>query len=152
MREMVGDFTQQPVGPTYFQGSRPIDGVWVTLNTTVCNTAIMPAGYGIGDCTIYLSSNSLRQTWLGYHIQGSWWLSRKIPRVAAEYVRILEDKVICHRLIKRMGAAHRKSRSKALATARFNCLDRELGQCMRHAEMKCQKIKSGWIPFSPKAS
>jgi hypothetical protein len=54
-------------------------------------------------------------------------MNTKIPRVAAEYVRILEDKVICHRLIERMGAAHRKSRSRALATAYFNRLDRELG-------------------------
>ncbi len=27
MREVVGDFTRQPVGPTYFQGSTPINGV-----------------------------------------------------------------------------------------------------------------------------
>ncbi len=27
MREVVGDFTRQPVGPTYFRGSKPIDGV-----------------------------------------------------------------------------------------------------------------------------
>jgi hypothetical protein len=27
MREVVGDFTRQPVGPTYFQGSKPINGV-----------------------------------------------------------------------------------------------------------------------------
>jgi hypothetical protein len=27
MSEVVGDFTRQPVGPTYFQGSKPIDGV-----------------------------------------------------------------------------------------------------------------------------
>ncbi len=49
MKEVVGEFTQKPVGTTFFMGSKPIDGVWATSNITVCNAAIMPAGYGIGD-------------------------------------------------------------------------------------------------------
>jgi hypothetical protein len=48
MREVVGDFTHQPVGPTYFRGSKPIDGVWVTSDILVCNAAIMPVSYRIG--------------------------------------------------------------------------------------------------------
>ncbi len=71
--------------------------------------------------------------------------------MAAAYARIIEEKIPHHRLIACMGAAHRKSRSRALATARLNQLDRELGQYMRYAEKKCQKIRSGRIPFSPKA-
>ena len=43
MREVVGDFAHQPVGPTYFQGSTPINGVWETLDILVCNASIMPA-------------------------------------------------------------------------------------------------------------
>ncbi len=27
MKEVVGEFTHQPVGPTFFRGSKPIDGV-----------------------------------------------------------------------------------------------------------------------------
>jgi hypothetical protein len=76
----------------------------------------------------------------------------KIPTVAAEYVRILEEKVLCHQLIQRMGAAHRKSRSRASGTACLSRLDRELGQYMHYAEKKCWKIKSGQILFSPEAS
>jgi hypothetical protein len=76
----------------------------------------------------------------------------KIPRVAAAYARILEGKVLYHRLIERMGAAHWKSKSRALARRHLNKLDKELGQYMRYAEKKCCKIKSGWIPFSPEAS
>ncbi len=79
-------------------------------------------------------------------------LNTKIPRVAAAYVRILEGKVLSHRLIKCMGAVHWKSKSRALARRRLNKLDKELGQYMRYAEKKCHKIKSGWIPFSPEAS
>jgi hypothetical protein len=72
--------------------------------------------------------------------------------VAAEYARILEEKVLAHRLIERMGAAHRKSKSKASAIKRLNKVDKELGQYMRYAERKCRKIKLGRIPFSPEAS
>jgi hypothetical protein len=54
MREVVGDFTRQPVGPTYFQGSKPIDGVWATSDILVCNRTIMPAGYGIGDHHLFV--------------------------------------------------------------------------------------------------
>ncbi len=66
--------------------------------------------------------------------------------------RIPEGKVLSHQLIKRMGAAHRKSKSRASTRRRLNKLDKELGQYMRYAEMKCCKIKSNWIPFSPEAS
>ncbi len=72
--------------------------------------------------------------------------------MAKEYVRILEEKTIRHRLIERMGAAHTSSKSCQKLTKCINRIDSELGQYMRHAEMKCCKIKSGRIPFSPEAS
>ncbi len=53
MKEVVGEFTRQPVGPTFFWGSKPIDGVWVTLDITISNECIMPAGYGIGDHCLF---------------------------------------------------------------------------------------------------
>ena len=54
MKEVVGEFTQIPVGSTFFQGSKPIDGVWATLDVMVCNASIMPAGYGIGDHRLFV--------------------------------------------------------------------------------------------------
>ncbi len=54
MREVMGYFTRQPVGPTYFQGSKPINGVWTTSDILVCNAANMPAGYGIGDHCLFV--------------------------------------------------------------------------------------------------
>jgi hypothetical protein len=72
--------------------------------------------------------------------------------VVAEYVRILEEKIIQHRLIERVGKGHTKSRSKWSITRKLNKLDKELGQYMRYAEKNCRKIKSGCIPFSPESS
>jgi hypothetical protein len=54
MKEVVGEFTQIPVGAKYFRGSKPIDGIWATSDITVCNACIMPAGYGIGDHRLFV--------------------------------------------------------------------------------------------------
>ncbi len=66
MKEVVGKFTGTPVGAIFFQGSKPIDGVWATLDIMVCNASIMPAGYGIGDHQLFVfdfaSSNIIGNT------------------------------------------------------------------------------------------
>ena len=80
------------------------------------------------------------------------WLNTKLPRVAATYSWLLEEKIIKHRLIERVGEAHSKSRSRRSLERRLNRLDKELGTYMRFAEKHCRKIKSGRIPFSPEAS
>ncbi len=49
MKEVVGEFTRTPIGSTFFLGSKSINGVWATSDNAVCNTAIMPVGYGIDD-------------------------------------------------------------------------------------------------------
>jgi hypothetical protein len=60
--------------------------------------------------------------------------------------------IIKHRLIERVGKAHVSSRSRRSFTRQLIRLDKELGEYMRYADKRCQKIKSGWIPFSPEAS
>ena len=54
MKEVVGEFTCTPIGSTFFHGSKPINGVWATSDITVCNAAIMPADYGIGDHQLFV--------------------------------------------------------------------------------------------------
>ena len=57
MSEVVGEFTWQKVGATYFRGSAPNDGVWETSDVTVVGACLMPVGYGVG-ITTYLSLTS----------------------------------------------------------------------------------------------
>jgi hypothetical protein len=101
----------------------------------------MPAGYGIGDHQLFvidfcmqdiIGSQPLRAVRATSHC-----LNTRIPRVAAEYVRILEEKVIEHRLIERVGKAYTSSRSRRKLTRHFSKIDRELGDYMQHAEKKC---------------
>ena len=54
MVESVGKYTGKKVGPTYFRGSLPIDGIWTTPNVTIANACVMPAGYGIGDHRLFI--------------------------------------------------------------------------------------------------
>jgi hypothetical protein len=156
MKEVIGEFTGTPVRATFFRGSKPINGVWATSDITVCNTSIMPVGYSIGDHRLFMidfaSSDIIRNTAPKIIQAASRLLNTKIPRAAAEYARILEEKIIQHRLIKRVGRAHTKNKSKRSITWRLNKLDKELGQYMWYAEKNCYKIKSGCIPFLPESS
>jgi hypothetical protein len=88
MQEVVGAITHQPVGPTFFQGLKPIHEVWGTLDISVCNAAIMPAGYGIGDHCLFVIDFSEADV-IGISRQKvvrptSRQLNTKIPRVAAD--------------------------------------------------------------------
>ncbi len=49
MRELVVEFTGKKIGPTFFQGSKPIDRIWETSNLIVTHVSMMPAGFGVGD-------------------------------------------------------------------------------------------------------
>ncbi len=97
----------------------------------------MPADFGIGDhhhFVINFSADNMIGTSRPMVVRPmSQRINTKILRVAAEYVKILEAKVLQHRLIKQTGKAHRKSKSRASLTKHLNHLDRKLGQYMRYA-------------------
>jgi hypothetical protein len=47
--EAVVQHTGQSPGTTFFRGSRPIDGIWVSSNLDISNACVMPFGYGVGN-------------------------------------------------------------------------------------------------------
>jgi hypothetical protein len=61
MKEVVGSFTGKKIGATFFRGSKPIDGVWATLDVDVVSACVMPVGYGIGDHRMLITSRFRRQ-------------------------------------------------------------------------------------------
>jgi hypothetical protein len=150
MKEVVGEFTQKPVGMTFFRGSKPIDGVWATLDITVCNAAIMPADYGIEDHGLFVI-NFASQDIIGDLAPkvvrpASRRLNTKIPWVAEKNAELLEQKIAKHRLIERLGRANSKSRSKRSLTWSLNQLDKELGQYMRYVEKSAAKSNLDVFP------
>ena len=54
MKEVVGEFTTQRLGATYFRGSVLIDAVWATSDVAVINACVMPVGYGVGDHCLFV--------------------------------------------------------------------------------------------------
>ncbi len=100
MKEVVGEFTGKNIGTTFFRGSKAIDGMWATSDITVSNAAIMPAGYGIGDHRLFVidfASKDIVGTSPPKIVRpASRRLNTKLPRVAAEYSRLLEEKIIEH--------------------------------------------------------
>ncbi len=54
MREVVVEFTGKKMSPTFFQGSKPIDGIWATSNLIVTHACVMPAGFGVGDHCMFI--------------------------------------------------------------------------------------------------
>jgi hypothetical protein len=54
LQEAVLRHTGKRTGATFFQGSKPIDGLWVTSDIEIANACVMPFGYGIGDHRMFI--------------------------------------------------------------------------------------------------
>ncbi len=54
MQEVVGEFTGKKIGPTFFRGSKLIDGVWAASNPVVTHACVMPPGFGVGDHRMFI--------------------------------------------------------------------------------------------------
>ena len=46
--------TEIHTGATFFRGSKPIDGLWVTSDIDISNVCVMPFGYGVGDHHLFV--------------------------------------------------------------------------------------------------
>ena len=153
MTEVVGAFTGQRLGATFFRGSTPIDGIWATSDIEVVHACVMPCGYGIGDHRLFIVDfrtalligaeppRVMRAT--------SRRLNTAIPHTEAKYVKNLEANLAKHRIVERTNQAHRSTTNKTILQGRLDSIDTEAKQFMVHAEKKCRRIKSGRIPFSP---
>ena len=151
MSEVVGDFI-----PTFFRGSKPIDGIWATPDIAIAHACIMPAGFGVGDHCLFVDfqEESLVGT-APFRIKR--FASRRLNTKASsgatqKYLRRLEEQLSRHRLIERLGRLHTTCTSRRLFQRGLNKLDRQSREIMLNAEKKCQRIKSGRIPFSPEAA
>jgi hypothetical protein len=157
MAEAVGEFTGKKISPTFFRGSKPIDGIWTTPDIIVTHTCVMPAGYGVGDHRLFVidmqASSLIGEKPMKVQRFTSRRLNNKVSSGATrKYVARLETSIARHRIIERMGELHENCHSKKKFRQRMNRLDQESMELMTNAEKKCQKIKSGRIPFSPEAA
>ena len=49
LREAIVQYTGKIPGATFFCGSKPIIGLWVSSNLDISNACVMPFGYGAGN-------------------------------------------------------------------------------------------------------
>ena len=96
MVEAVGAYTGKKIGPTYFRGQTPIDGIWTTPDITIANACVMPAGYGIGDHRMFIvdiHTSSLVGVGLPRERRtASRRLNTRLPHVAKKYIKNLESR------------------------------------------------------------
>ena len=127
MSEVVGGFTCQKLGATYFRGSTPIDGIWATLDVTVVGACVMPVGYGVGDhrlfiidflnsCLVGASPPSIVQS-------SARRLNSRILSAAEYYSDRFEHLVLEHKLFERLGKAHELSSVAQIVKENINKID-----------------------------
>jgi hypothetical protein len=154
MLEVVGDFTGKKIGPTFFRGSKPIDGIWATSDVVVTHACVMPAGYGVGNHHLFVvdfqEGSLIGKAPHCIKRFTSQCLNTKVSSgTTQQYLCCLEGNLACHRLIERLGQLHTTYRSKWAFWQGLNKLDKLSKELMVNAEKKCRRIKSGQIPFSP---
>ena len=76
-------------------------------------------------------------------------LNNNIPSGELYYINRLEELTTKHKIVDRVGQAHKNSTLKALLKIKLDKIDEEQKDYMLHADKKCRRIKSGHIPFSP---
>jgi hypothetical protein len=54
LRKAVLQHTGTRMGATFFRGSKPIDGLWVSSNIDIANVCVMLFGYGVGDHRMFV--------------------------------------------------------------------------------------------------
>ncbi len=157
MVEVVGEFTGRRIGATFFRGSKPIDGIWVTPDLVVTHACVMPAGFGVGDHRMFVvdfqEESLIGKAPLRVKRFTSHRLNTKVSSGAVRnYLSQLEKNLSHHRLIERIGELHTKHKTRRKFQRGLNKLDKQSKDLMTNAEKKCRKIKSGRIPFSPNAA
>jgi hypothetical protein len=156
LKEAVLQHTGKRTGATFFRGSKPIDGLWVSSKIKIANVCIMPFGYGVGNHWMFVLDITLKSL-IGKRptkivCPALRRLNSKIPHCIDAYNKSLEDNIVRHHLIKKLHEVHVSNLMQQEKTMRVGSIDKAGKEYMKHAEKVCRKIKCCRIPFSPEAS
>jgi hypothetical protein len=110
LQEAVMKHTGKRTCATFFRGSKPINGLWVTSDIEIANTCVMPFRYGIGDHRMFVLVITLKSL-VGRNPTkvmhpASWWLNSKVPSCGEVYVQSLERNIVQHRLLEQLNEVH----------------------------------------------
>jgi hypothetical protein len=60
LQEAIVQHTGTSPGTTFFQGSRPINGLWISSKLDISNTCMMPFGCGIGNHRAFILDTPIK--------------------------------------------------------------------------------------------
>ena len=103
MIEAVGNYTGKKIGATFFRGTKPIDGVWVTSDVVMIGACVMPAGYRIGDHRLFVLE-FLTLSLIGHDPPkivraAASCLNTNIPSGKLYYINRLEELITKHKIV-----------------------------------------------------
>ena len=129
MIEAVGNYTGKKIGATFFRGTKPIDGVWVTSDVVIIGACVIPAGYGIGDHRLFVLE-FLTSSLIGHDTPkilraAAKRLNTNIPSGELYYINRLEELITTHKIVERVGQVHENSTSKASLKIKLDKIDEE---------------------------
>ncbi len=156
LQEAIIHHTGKSPGATFFRGSKPINGPWVSSNIEISNTCVMPFGHRVGDhCTFILDIPIELLVGIApvkIICPASQWLNSRLPGCSKAYIDSLKSNITRHCLLKRLHKAHTGGYSTEEMARKMMIVDEEGKAHMRHAKKICRKIKCCCIPFLPEAS
>ena len=129
MIEAVSNYTGKKIGATFFRGTKPIDGVWVTSDVVIIGAYVMPAGYGIGDHRLFVLE-FLTSSLIGHESPkivraAARHLNTNIPSGELYYINRFEELIIKHKIVEIVGQAHENSKSNASFKIKLDKIDVE---------------------------
>ena len=135
LREVIIQHTGASPGATFFRGSMPIDGMWVSGDLNISNACVMPFGYGMGDHRAFILDIPLESMIgidpvkivrpVGHR------LNSKLPGCCKTYIASLESNITQHHLLEHLYDAHMGMYTHDEGARKIILIDEEGKACMR---------------------
>jgi hypothetical protein len=88
--EVIVQYTGKSPGATFFHGSKPINGMWISSDLDISNVCVMPFGYGVSNHRAFILDLPLESS-IGID-PGKivrpvcWWLNSRLPKCRKSYI------------------------------------------------------------------
>ncbi len=98
LQEVILKHTGTRTGATFFRGSKPIDGLWISSDLNISNACVMPFGYGVGDHRAFFLGITLEllvgenPTKIVRPVSRK--LNSRLPQCGEEYIKSFESNII----------------------------------------------------------
>jgi hypothetical protein len=141
MREVVGEFTGKKIGPTFFQGSKSIDGIWATSNLIITHACVMPARDHCMFVIDFQESSTVCSASFQVQHYSSWHLNTNVLSGATQNTTIDWKRIFpgtaC---LKKLGILHHCHVKRKTFQRKLNKLDKQSRDLILNAEKKCHHI------------